>query len=433
MKKISFAKGLIAASLATVCVCGLAACSPAADSKKPTYTGGVAATVNGVEIPEDEVTAAIENARASMGLTDEESWGQYLASADMTPESIREDIIDSLVTQEVIKQKAEERGVSVSDEEVESYVEAMSSRYDSEEAWQKALEGAGMTEDEYRDALRVSLLTNALQQSFQDEAVASDEEMLSYAQMYGSYYNGAKRSSHVLLDAGDTATATQLLDDLRSGKITIEDAAARYSKDTGSAGNGGDVGWDKLTSFVPEYQEALTNLSKGQFSDLVTSDYGIHIILCTDEFTAPAQVTSLDQLPAEFQESIRTMATSSAVNTAYEAWLTEQKDACDIVINPMPEGLPYWVDVEQYKTSDAETAQDVPITVEGEGVTVEGADGTTVVEGEEVAVEEAEVTDNGDGTHTHADGTVHENGAEGEQPAAEGDAGTAEQTPIQPR
>ena len=42
-------------------------------------------------------------------------------------------------------------------------------------------------------------------------------------------------------------------------------------------------------------------------SGLVTSTYGIHIIQCTDVFEAPEELTSLDQLPTEFQDSIRAM------------------------------------------------------------------------------------------------------------------------------
>ena len=110
----------------------------------------------------------------------------------------------------------------------------------------------------------------------------SDEDVLSYAQTYISSFDGAKRSSHILFDADDTETAQSVLDQINAGTLDFAEAAKTYSKDS-SAQNGGDVGWDKLNSFVSEYTAGLADLSKGQVSGLVTSSYGIHIIKCTDE------------------------------------------------------------------------------------------------------------------------------------------------------
>ena len=92
MKKLSFAKSLASVSLAAVCALGIVGCSEQT-SDTPTYTGGVAATVNGVEIPEDKVTQAIQDIRAQMSLTDEDAWGKWLAENDYTPESVREEIV----------------------------------------------------------------------------------------------------------------------------------------------------------------------------------------------------------------------------------------------------------------------------------------------------------------------------------------------------
>ena len=37
---------------------------------------------------------------------------------------------------------------------------------------------------------------------------------------------------------------------------------------------------------------------------------------------------------------------------AYQAWFDEFKEGADIVINDMPAGLPYAVDMSQYQTED---------------------------------------------------------------------------------
>ena len=115
----------------------------------------------------------------------------------------------------------------------------------------------------------------------------TDEEVLEYAKTAVASYDGAKKSPISLFDADDKETAQSVLDQINSGELDFAEAAKEYSTDTGSAADGGDVGWDKLTTFVDEYQDALDSLEVGQVSGLVESDYGYHIIKCTEEFTAP--------------------------------------------------------------------------------------------------------------------------------------------------
>ena len=328
---------------------GLAACGSGASSNG--RTGGVAATVNGTEISEDKITDQVESIRVQMSIDDEDSWGEWLVQNDYTPEEVREQIIDGYVEQELVRQGAAERGVTVESSTIDEYVNSMKSQYDDDEAWQKALNGAGITEEEYRQNLELSLLYTDLYAQFATDEEPSEEDLLTYSKMYATSYDGAKRSSHILFSADDEATAQEVLNKINSGELDFAEAAKEYSTDT-SAENGGDVGWDKLTSFVSEYQTALDGLEKGQVSGLVTSSYGIHIIKCTDVFNAPEEITSSDQIPSEFLDQIKKAISSSKQSEAYQTWFEEYKEAADIVINDMPEGLPYYVDITKYQTEE---------------------------------------------------------------------------------
>lgn len=395
MKKLSFAKSLASVSLAAVCALGIVGCSEQT-SDTPTYTGGVAATVNGVEIPEDKVTQAIQDIRAQMSLTDEDAWGKWLAENDYTPESVREEIVNSYVDQELVKQGADSEGITADSAQVDQYVETMRGHYDSDTAWAEALEAVGMTEDEYRDNISLSLVSQQLQQKVGEGAAEpTDEEVLESAKTYVSSYDGAKKSSHILFEASDEAQAQEVLDKINAGELDFATAAESYSKDTASAAEGGNVGWDRLSNLVTEYTTALADLNKGDVSGLVTSTYGIHIIQCTDVFEAPEELTSLDQLPTEFQDSIRAMLQSSNQSNAYYSWLEEQRNAADVQINDMPEGLPYWVDMANYPKEES--------SEDSTGVTAVDADGNPIVL-DEGAVE-------GEGAGEQADAS-----AEGEEP-----------------
>ena len=349
MKTARIMRAACAAGLAAACMCGVAACS--SNESASGLTGGVAATVNGVEIAEDDITTSIENLRASYSLDDQDTWGEYLASAGTTPEEIRENLIDTFVDQELQKQGAEERGVTVEDSEIDAYVDRIKSNYDSDEKWQQALQQAGFDDEaDYRESIKEGLTGNALMESFEVEE-PTDEEVVEYAAS-AITFDVAKRSSHILFDANDQETAQSVLDQINAGELDFAEAAKEYSTDTGSAADGGDVGWDQLTSFVDEYQTALDALSEGQVSGLVESDYGWHIIKCTDEFVAPEEITSIDQLPQEFVDTYRESVKQQNQQEVYQEWFDEYKEAADIVINDMPEGLPYAVDMSQYQTED---------------------------------------------------------------------------------
>ena len=420
MKKLSFAKSLASVGLAAVCALGIVGCSEQT-SDTPTYTGGVAATVNGVEIPEDKVTQAIQDIRAQMSLTEEDAWGQWLADNDYTPESVREEIVNSFVDQELVKQGGEAEGITADPTEIDQYVETMRGHYDSDSAWAEALEAVGMTEDEYRDNIALSLVSQQLQEKVGEGAAEpTDEEVLESAKTYVSSYDGAKKSSHILFEASDEAQAQEVLDKINAGELDFATAAESYSKDTASAAEGGNVGWDRLSNLVTEYTTALADLNKGDVSGLVTSTYGIHIIQCTDVFEAPEELTSLDQLPTEFQDSIRTMLQSSNQSNACYTWLEEQRNAADIQINDMPEGLPYYVDMANYSKTETST--------DGTGVTAVDADGNPITLDEGAEAPMAEGVDEGaEGAEDAAAAAADEAAADAEGAAPAGDDAAAEQ------
>lgn len=377
MNKSKLTRVLCACGIAAACVGGLSACS----SNSSTNTSGlVAATVNGTEIMEDTVTNKVESIRAQAGLDDESSWGQWLADNSLTPEKVREQMIDSFVEQELIKEGAAEKGVTVDTAQVDSYIDSMKGRYADDAAWQDALSAAGFSEDEYRATIESSLLGEALQASFASDEV-SEEDMLTYARMYSTYFNGAKRSSHILFSADDKEKAQDVLDRINAGELDFAEAATDYSQDPGSAAKGGDVGWDVLNKFVTEYTDALSSLEEGQVSDLVTSDYGIHIIKCTEVFTSPEELTSPDQLPEAFRDTITNMVSSSKQKTAYQEWLTSYKESADIQINDMPEGLPYAVDMSKFTPSEKSAAAAAASAATGSATSEASSDDQAASEG----------------------------------------------------
>lgn len=351
------------------------------------YTGGVAATVNGSEIEEDTITKYIQDFRTSSELTTDQDWANWMNENSLDPETVRSQVIDYYTEVELKKQACDEKGITVDESQVNEQIDTMKANYASDEEWQTALSSAGITEEQYRESIEDGLRDEALMNTIAgDSATAEDSQVLEMLNTYYTMFDGAKRSSHILFSSDDEATAQQVLDQINAGTLDFAEAAKQYSTDTASAENGGDVGWDAINTFVESYTTALDGLSKGQVSGLVTSDYGIHIIMCTDEFSCDGTATSLDAYPSEFVDYISNIVKSQNQSTAYNDWFTSYKEQADIQINDMPEDVPYNLDMTQYESAegttegstDGSTEGSTQSTEEGNDATSEGStEGTT--------------------------------------------------------
>ena len=318
------------------------------------YTGGVAATVNGAEIQEDTITKYIQDFRTSSGLTSDDDWGNWMKENSFDPATVRDQVIDYYVENELKKQACDEKGITVEQSQVDDEINNMKANYDSDDAWKQALSSAGLTEDQYRESVEAGLLDRALEDAVAgDAATADDSKVLDMLNTYYTMFNGAKKSSHILFASGDTEKAQEVLDQINAGTLDFAEAAKQYSTDTASAADGGNVGWDAINSFVTDYTDALDGLSVGQVSGLVTSDYGIHIIKCTDEFTCDGKATSLSAYPQEFVDYISNIVKDQSKSTAYSNWFNDYKAQADIQNNDMPENVPYNLDMTKYDNSDS--------------------------------------------------------------------------------
>lgn len=343
-----------------------------AGGKDYNLTGGVAAMVNETKITEDTITEDIMQAKS--GYEDDAAWAQYLVDSGLTPESLREQTIDSYVDQVLVSQAKREHNVSATQEELDAAWQESAESYGGEDALLELVEMLGYDKSTYQQ----NMLAPQIETEKLEEAVApvdvTDDDVLSYINDNLSTYNDARRSSHILFKVADDgsddeeqkAAAQEVLDKINSGELTFEDAAKEHSDD-GSGAEGGDVGWDCLTTFVDEYQTALDGLGKDEMSGLVRSTYGYHIILCTDTFSVEGSVASLDDVPEEIRDYVRNILETQESQAAYDAWFEEYKAAATITVNPMPEDVPYNVSLEGVEPSATDEGEGADSGASSEG------------------------------------------------------------------
>ncbi|WP_026258720.1 peptidylprolyl isomerase [Uliginosibacterium gangwonense] len=109
---------------------------------------------------------------------------------------------------------------------------------------------------------------------------------------------------HILVDKEEDAKA--LITKLQGG-AKFADLAKASSKDPGSKENGGDLGWARPATYVPEFAKAVSSLAKGKYTTTpVKTQYGYHVILL--ENTRKANNPKFEQVKPQMQQQMQQQA-----------------------------------------------------------------------------------------------------------------------------
>jgi peptidyl-prolyl cis-trans isomerase D len=119
------------------------------------------------------------------------------------------------------------------------------------------------------------------------------------------------------------AKAEDVLKQVKAGGNFAE-LAKKYSDDSGSAKNGGSLGFIGKGRTVPEFEKAAFSLPKGGTSDLVQSSYGFHIIHVDDK--QDAHVKSLDDVKAQIEPLIKQQKAAQASQHEVEQLLNDARN-----------------------------------------------------------------------------------------------------------
>lgn len=107
----------------------------------------------------------------------------------------------------------------------------------------------------------------------------------------------AIRASHILIDffndqgEVDTALAYAKMDTIKMklvDGVSFADLAKQYSKDGGTKDMGGDLNFFQRRQMVLEFDEAAFKLEVGEVSDVVKTNYGLHLIKVTAKKPFPS-------------------------------------------------------------------------------------------------------------------------------------------------
>jgi peptidyl-prolyl cis-trans isomerase C len=118
---------------------------------------------------------------------------------------------------------------------------------------------------------------------------------------------------HILVP--NEAEAKNLIASLNSKKAKFDDLAKKYSKDPGSAKNGGALDWSDRRAYVPEFSTALAGLKKGETTQTpVKTQFGWHIIRLDD--TRKPKIPPLDTVRGEITQQLQQQRVRQAIEAA---------------------------------------------------------------------------------------------------------------------
>ena len=233
-----------------------------------------------------------------------------------------------------------------------------------------AIEDKGYTEKSYTQAVRRNELWNALREEVVSEPQPTEDQIRQYAVVVAPTLVG-RRASHILIASSDYALTVRVLNKIEDGADFAE-MAMEYSIDS-TAKDGGDVGWDSVNTFIPVFQETLSNLEPGEVSGIVRSRFGYHIIKCTDKYDCPLDEdgnVDISAIPDDLMDIIIQSMSESLMTQLFEVYISNLEATTPIAVfdaegNQVPPGeVGLATEVQQTEVDVDDVIDDVQSTVQ---------------------------------------------------------------------
>lgn len=270
-----------------LCVIALLPLAVAGCSKKPSSKSSAAppvAKVNQRVITQDDLDHALSQIPPQA------------RSVYDTPEA-RKELVDRLVTRELLIQAAEKDGL----DKDPSIVERVRS---------------------FREGL---LLEAYLRKAMSDKEQVTDGEVKAYydANAEARRAPDQVKAKHILVKT--EAEAQNIEKELKAGK-KFEDLARQYSEDPGSKDRGGDLGAVHRGQTVSEFDKVLFELKPGETSGIVKTQFGYHIIRV--ESRTEGKPLSFDQA----KDFLRQKMTREKEKNAFDSLIANMKKSAQIKV-----------------------------------------------------------------------------------------------------
>ncbi|EOD00345.1 peptidylprolyl isomerase [Caldisalinibacter kiritimatiensis] len=205
-------------------------------------------------------------------------WAKDIGDGRTFEQAIKEKVLENLIIEEIIIQKAEEMEIAATDEQAKKEVEKYKEVFKNEDDYKNFLKESNMTEEYLTESIKKDLTINSYKEEFLKSIAISEEDAKAYFEENKNSYIQIK-ASHILVNTEEQAQ--KILAEVKNGKDFTE-LAKEKSQDPGTASAGGDLGYFNKGDMVPEFDRVAFSLEPGEISGIVKTQFGFHIIKVED-------------------------------------------------------------------------------------------------------------------------------------------------------
>ncbi|HPE20836.1 MAG TPA: peptidylprolyl isomerase [Candidatus Mcinerneyibacteriales bacterium] len=280
------------------------------------YSDGIAARINDTVILKSEVKEAM------------------MGNPNQSLEEQRK-VLKEMIKNKVLYMEAlESEELVVNSDDIEKRLDAMIERIrenlGGEASFKKALKEEGLDENTLRSIYRQQIKEEMYVQNYVATVIRpgisiSDDEVKAAYDENSAEFKTPETFTYtigylpVAMTAEDERAILMKLADIRKRildhEMTFEEAASRYSQGP-TAPKGGDLGLIGQGMMVPEFEEVVFNLKKGEISRPFKTKFGYHIALCSDIQGEKRAISHIILLPAVSEEKRK--AFEKNVKAAFE-------------------------------------------------------------------------------------------------------------------
>jgi peptidyl-prolyl cis-trans isomerase C len=291
----------------------------------PAQLPEVIARVNGEAISKADFEKAVQRIEANAG-------------GPVPPDQrdrIYRGVLDQMIGYTLLVQETKTRKLTVPDAELDARVAGIRSQFPSEEVFKQALAQQNVTLDQLREDARTDLLiTNLLQAELASKVAVTPEQVNDFYQKNPSQFQQGERvrASHILIGFPENADepaknqarakAAEILKEVKGGS-DFAALAKQHSTDPGSGPNGGDLGYFQQGQMVPAFDQAAFALKPGETSELVETDFGVHIIRVADR--QASRLVPLDEVRPRIEQYLEGQNRQQATEAFVESLKTRSK------------------------------------------------------------------------------------------------------------
>ncbi|MGE5059274.1 MAG: peptidylprolyl isomerase [Betaproteobacteria bacterium] len=200
-------------------------------------------------------------------------------------------VLEQFITDKLLESEVREAGISISDEDVNRYIEQVKKNNRlSDEDLKTALSREGQTLDSYKVSVKAEMeKSEIIDRQVKRKVTITDEDVERYYKANPNKYRSDARARirHILLTLPERAAPDRVQAVMTQGKELYErikagedfaTLAKEYSQGAGQA-DGGDIGWIKRGTLIPGLEEmAFEKLAVGEVSEPFRTSMGVHIV-----------------------------------------------------------------------------------------------------------------------------------------------------------